>query len=56
MRNPDFGTATSEEISAGFSVAMHIAEEIFDIKNPAVQNMVKDLVALIHVAEVGGKG
>lgn len=47
MKN--YGTATSEEIHAGFAIATSIAETIKAIPNPAVQNMVKKLIALIQV-------
>lgn len=45
----DYGTATYDEIQAGFKVAASIAETIKAIPNPAVQNMVKELIALIEV-------
>lgn len=47
----DYGTATSEEIHAGFAIATSIAETIKAIPNPAVQQMVKELIQLIQIEE-----
>jgi hypothetical protein len=48
----DYGTATSDEISEGFAIAMEIADKLLKIPNPAVQNMVKELIALIRIQTV----
>jgi hypothetical protein len=46
---PDYGTATGEEVDEGYKMAARIAEEIKSLPNPAVQNFVKQLVALIRI-------
>lgn len=46
---PDYGTATHEEINEGFKVANSIAETIKALPNPAVRNMVKNLVGMIYI-------
>jgi hypothetical protein len=48
-KKKDYGTASPEEISAGFALAAEIAKKIREVHNPAVQNMIKELIALIEV-------
>jgi hypothetical protein len=49
MRKPDYGTATAEEIINGSKIASDIAGHIKSLPNPALQNMVKQLLDLIYV-------
>jgi hypothetical protein len=47
VRKRDYGGATHEEIMAGMELAIKIAKMIRTMPNPAVRNMIKDLIALI---------
>ena len=49
MARVDYGTASHKEIIAGFKVAMRIAKQIQAVKNPAVRDVIKKLIALIRV-------
>lgn len=49
---PDYGTATGEEVDEGFKMATRIAAEIKSHPNPAVQNLVKELIAMIRIEPV----
>ena len=46
----DYGTATAEEINEGFKIAVSIARQIKALPNPAVQQMVKNLLAMIYIS------
>lgn len=48
---PDYGTASSEEIIAGIRVANDIVTSIRAVPNPAVQNMIRELISLMYIAE-----
>ena len=48
-KKKDYGTASPEEISAGFALATEIAKKIRAVPNPAVQDMIKKLIALISI-------
>ena len=45
----DYGTATADEINEGFKLAIDLAVRIKALPNPAVQNMVKELISLIQI-------
>jgi hypothetical protein len=49
MKKPDYGTATGAEVAEVFKMATRIADEIKSIPNPALQNLVKELIALIRI-------
>lgn len=49
----DYGTATGEEIAAGVKLATALAKQIKALPNPAVQNMVKEMIAMITVQPQG---
>lgn len=49
MKKQDYGTATGEEVDEGFKMATRIAAEIKSMSNPAVQNLVKELIAMIRI-------
>lgn len=55
MKKPDYGTATGAEVDEGFKMATRIAAEIKSHPNPAVQNLVKELVAMIQIEPVSTK-
>jgi hypothetical protein len=48
-RKVDYGTAPHEEIIAGIETATKIGKLILEHKNPAVQNMIKQMIALIAI-------
>lgn len=52
MKRIDYGTATHEEISEGFKIAIDIALQIKKLPNPAVQNMVRELLSLIQIQAI----
>lgn len=45
----DYGTASGEEVDEAFRMATRIAEEIKSLPNPAAQNLVKELIAMIRI-------
>jgi hypothetical protein len=49
MKRPNYGPASHEEIIAGINIAKEIGLTIKALPNPAVRQMVKDLIALINV-------
>jgi hypothetical protein len=45
----DYGTASHEEIMAGYKTATKIANTIRAVKNPAVRDMIKQMIAMINI-------
>ena len=45
----DYGTASHEEIMAGYKTVTDIANTIRAVKNPAVRDMIMKLIALINI-------